>query len=214
MAVKATRIESCTKPNTIALTFDDGPYQYSEELLDTLKKAGIHATFFINGDNYWGDLTNHKRGRKIIKRMAEDGHQIASHTWNHSIPSTKAGIKESMTKLDNLIESITGKRPKYFRAPKGDCDQKCASSFEELGYKVIQWDTDTNDWDIENTTPSKRVSMAKNFLKNRWGEKKSNYLILMHETYKHTVEELVPWVIKNKPKGYKFVTVAECLGDS
>lgn len=35
----------------------------------------------------------------------------------------------------------------------------------------------------------------------------------MHDVYEHTVREIVPWIIKNKPEGYKFVTVAECLGD-
>jgi len=57
--------------------------------------------------------------------------------------------------------------------------------------------------------------MAKEFLTKEWKEERENYLILMHDVHVHTVKEIVPWVIKNAPVDkYKFVTVAECLGDA
>jgi len=217
MAVNAARIEHCTEPNTIALTFDDGPYEYTEELLDQLKAANIKATFFINGDNWWKYLENNSDEQAVIKRAAAEGHQIASHTWKHEIPESRELLKESLDRLDDLVEKCTGERPKYFRAPKGKCDEDCIAYIEELGYKVIQWDTDTNDWRYKFEDGEDRpraVESAKEFLTEEWAQERENYLILMHDVHVHTVREIVPWVIKNAPVDkYKFVTVAECLGD-
>lgn len=118
-----------------------------------------------------------------------------------------------MTKLDDFLEEVIGVRPKYFRAPQGNCDEKCISYFEELGYKVIQWDTDTNDWNKSDGI-DERVKKVKKFLKEEWDKEKDNYLVLMHDVQKHTVKEIIPWLIENAPfDKYKFVTVAECLGD-
>jgi len=216
--VKADMIYHCTQPNTIALTFDDGPYEYTNELLDHLKSAGIHATFFINGLNWWGDVSASNSKKNVLARAAAEGHQIASHTWEHEIPSSRDKLKESLVKIENLVKSSTGKRPTYFRAPKGECDENCIAYIESLGYKIIQWDTDTNDWNYEFNgvaNRSKRVGMVKKFLTNEWKKNKSNYLVLMHDVQQHTVQEIIPWLVKNAPfNKYKFVTVAECLGDN
>jgi len=222
MAVNAGKIFHCKEKNTMALTFDDGPYEYTDELLDTLDEAGIKATFFINGDNWWKDLASSSSKQKIIKRAIDGGHQVASHTWAHEIPEGKENIKKALSKLDDLVEDIAGVRPKYFRAPQGHCDKECIAYIESKGYKIIQWDSDTHDWDYksfdgidEEEGRTKRVGMAKEFLTKEWDEERENYLILMHDVHVHTVKQIVPWILKNAPLDkYKFVTVAECLGDA
>jgi len=222
MAVSADKIYHCTQPNTIALTFDDGPYEYTNELLDQLKTANIKATFFINGYNWWKDLETDPEKRNVIKRTIDEGHQVASHTWAHEIPEGKENIDKALGKLDDLIEDIAGVRPKYFRAPQGHCDKECIAYIESKGYKIIQWDSDTHDWDYksfdgidEEEGRTKRVGMAKEFLTKEWDEERENYLILMHDVHVHTVKQIVPWILKNAPLDkYKFVTVAECLGDA
>ena len=50
-----------------------------------------------------------------------------------------------MEKTDNWIEKVIGNKPTYFRAPKGECGDKCIEYLEEKKYNLIQWDTDTND---------------------------------------------------------------------
>jgi len=150
MTVSADKIYHCKEKNTLALTFDDGPYQYTNELLDTLGENGIKATFFINVENYWKDLKSSSSKQKVIDRAVKEGHQVASHTWAHEIPSSKSAIKADLTKVDDFIERVAGVRPKYFRAPQGHCDGTCIRYIEDLGYKIIQWDLDTNDWDYKN----------------------------------------------------------------
>lgn len=71
-----TVIYSCTQPGVVALTFDDGPYVYTEELLNLLAANGQRATFFVNGQN-WDNINNYA---STIQRMVADGHQVGSHT--------------------------------------------------------------------------------------------------------------------------------------
>lgn len=70
-------ITKCTVDKNIALTFDDGPFDYTNELLDQLKKYGYKATFFLNGNN-WGNINDYKA---TVKRMISEGHQLGSHTY-------------------------------------------------------------------------------------------------------------------------------------
>jgi peptidoglycan/xylan/chitin deacetylase (PgdA/CDA1 family) len=67
---------ACTKANTIALTFDDGPYAYTEQALNLLDNAGMKGTFFMNGQN-WGSIYDYT---SIVQRVYNSGHQVGSHT--------------------------------------------------------------------------------------------------------------------------------------
>jgi peptidoglycan/xylan/chitin deacetylase (PgdA/CDA1 family) len=71
-----TVIDKCTVAGKVALTFDDGPSIYTEQLLDILKAGGQKATFFVNGQNY-DNIYNYA---STIQRMVTEGHQVASHT--------------------------------------------------------------------------------------------------------------------------------------
>lgn len=70
------QILSCTKPGIVALTFDDGPYLYTEQLLNSLVGSGMKVTFFLNGQN----LGNINDNAALVQRMIADGHQVGSHT--------------------------------------------------------------------------------------------------------------------------------------
>jgi peptidoglycan/xylan/chitin deacetylase (PgdA/CDA1 family) len=51
--IRTGLLTKCKNAKHFALTFDDGPYQYTSALIDLLDKQGVKATFFINGNNYW-----------------------------------------------------------------------------------------------------------------------------------------------------------------
>lgn len=70
-------ITHCTTPGTIALTFDDGPYIYTPQILDTLAEHGVRATFFLNGHN----RGNIDTSPEIVQRAWMEGHQLGSHTF-------------------------------------------------------------------------------------------------------------------------------------
>ena len=74
-----TIITRCTVGGTVALTFDDGPYIYTSQILDILRRNAVPATFFVNGANWQSIETEASRG--LIRRMNNEGHQIGSHTY-------------------------------------------------------------------------------------------------------------------------------------
>src|SRR5438046_2432964 len=67
-------VTRCAKPGQVALTFDDGPSPFTPKLLDYLKAANIHATFFVLGVSI-----NEEGGKETLKAAYDAGHQIALH---------------------------------------------------------------------------------------------------------------------------------------
>lgn len=93
-------IYRCTIPGTIAITFDDGPFLYTNGLLDILRSRNVKATFFFNGNNY-GRIEDFA---SAVKRAYVDGHQVASHTWDHKDLTTLSpgDALEELTKCKYL----------------------------------------------------------------------------------------------------------------
>ena len=109
--------------NYIALTFDDGPKpEFSEKLLGVLSKYGVHATFFVIGSQaeQWPD---------ILKRMADEGHEIGNHTYSHvNIGNSSAAvIRRELVRTNKVITMVTGERPKLFRPPGGEYNSAARS---------------------------------------------------------------------------------------
>ena len=74
-------IYQCKNPNHWAMTFDDGPTEYADLILDFLKKYNVKATFFVVGNLYM--KSENPEWSRIIKRMDDEGHIIGIHTYNH-----------------------------------------------------------------------------------------------------------------------------------
>ncbi|KAI9006484.1 hypothetical protein DFJ74DRAFT_599333, partial [Hyaloraphidium curvatum] len=132
------------RDNMVAITYDDGPCNYTEVLLDVLKAKNATATFFLVGSknceigDYYG----------TVRRMAEEGHQIALHTWSHvSIPfSSDTVLAQEMSKIETAVYAAVGLRPRYNRPPFGDWDTRSAGTMGSLGYPLVTWKVTTDDW--------------------------------------------------------------------
>jgi hypothetical protein len=97
VAASATIIESCTIKGVAALTFDDGPGEYTGQLLKFLAKEKVKVTFFVNGENAGNILK--EPFKSYVKTAYDAGHQIASHTWSHEDLADKTtNIQEQMKK--------------------------------------------------------------------------------------------------------------------
>lgn len=82
-------IYGCIVPSEIALTYDDGPWIYTDEMVNVLNSYGAKATFFITGiNNGKGAIDTTPAWNAVIKKMYAGGHQLASHTWSHADLST------------------------------------------------------------------------------------------------------------------------------
>ncbi|KAJ3148201.1 hypothetical protein HDU86_007549 [Geranomyces michiganensis] len=202
-------IENCVVKGDAALTFDDGPGQYTMELLPLLKKANIKATFFQNGHNYQCAF---EEGADTIRAVLADGHQLASHSWSHPMPFdklTEGQTNYQIRKNEDMFMRVVGKAPKYFRPPQGLISPAQIKQIAAFGYKIINWSIDTED--SLGATAKKSESIIAKELDQ---VKQQHPVILNHEVLGPTVKKVIPWFIdQGYAKKFNWVTVAECLGD-
>ncbi|KAK1235052.1 hypothetical protein PQX77_001717 [Marasmius sp. AFHP31] len=198
--------DNCVKPNTVAMTFDDGPYNYNFDILTVLKKYNAKATFFFNGNNYRCiyDMDT------TVRNVVEGGHQIASHTWSH--PNLKdmnrTQIEEQLSKVDEAIVRITGLRPAFMRPPYGDYNDLVREVAAARNQSLVNWSFDSGD------SAGKTVQQSEDAYAAHIQSKPSAIIALNHETQPTTAKQLVAKVIQKLiDAGYIPTTVAECLGD-
>lgn len=197
----------CSKPGVFALAFDDGPGQYTEELIKTLNAAGAKATFFFTGTLY-GCIYNRAAA---VKAAYSSGHQVASHTWTH--PQTLdsmsvAQLTTEMQKLETALVNIIGVKPTYMRPPYLKTGGNVLTAMRNLGYRMITDSIDSQDWNgLSVSASEQKFRSAGPSTPDGKG-----HISLMHETYATTVRDLVPRLIKwAKENNLKMVTVGRCF---
>lgn len=203
-------ITSCTVPGTLALTFDDGPWSYTSDLLDLLEREDVRATFFVCGSNMAEDQLTGYGHPQLLHRMITSGHQIGTHTWAHPHIDQLSWSEASrqMYLNEQALVGILGLLPTYFRPPYLEWSEETLNVMAELGYHVVTLDVDTRDWAGDYD------AAKQNFLAGLgWGS--DSKLVLAHDIHERTVYEFAEWMIDTaKERKYKLVTVGECLGDS
>ena len=181
----------------VALTFDDGPHStYTKELLDGLRERGVHATFFLLGENIEGK-------EDIVKQMQEDGHLIGNHGLTHILMS-RENTNQAIIQIEEnnkKIQDITGKRPEYLRPPFGYWNDELESTTHMT---VVLWNVDTLDWKLQN---SRKV--VRNIVK----QVEPGDIILLHDIFPTSVKAALEAIDTLQKQGYTFVTVEELLVD-
>ncbi|KAL7910546.1 hypothetical protein GGI35DRAFT_469238 [Trichoderma velutinum] len=206
----------CSKPGTVALTFDDGPWEYTEELLDILEERGVRATFFITGRNLGKGAINDPSTDwpRLIHRMKAEGHQIGSHTWSHQcLPLIdKSHVRQQMLYNEIAIADILGVFPTYMRPPYSASDEDVDELLGELGYHVTYFNLDTEGYLHEDAIEISQDIAEKAF--EGKDPETDSYLQIEHDTVSESVHTLVPYLIDLLfNAGFKPVTVGECLED-
>ncbi|KAH8823204.1 carbohydrate esterase family 4 protein [Flagelloscypha sp. PMI_526] len=199
-------VTKCTVDKTVAITLDDGPYKFNKELVDLASKNGAKLTFFVNGNNY-GCIYNYADQLNYAKSK---GHQIASHTWAHKDLATLTldQVRDEMSKTDLALQRILGVQPAFMRPPYGSYNDNVRKASKEHGQKVVIWDFDSGD------SVGKTPAQSKQLYKSKIDAKTKTLLTLNHETIESTAKDVLPYAIAEfKKKGYRMVTVAECLGE-
>ncbi|KAI8052026.1 hypothetical protein BDF22DRAFT_689618 [Syncephalis plumigaleata] len=161
----------------VALTFDDGPGLNTREIVDELNRHGVKATFFVDGleaDQPWSDTD-----KENLKYTYQHGHQIASHTYTHAdLPKLNEGqITKEMNDISNAINEVIGVRPTFMRPPYGNLSQAVLNTLKKLGYYVVTWNADTNDWRHPHDTNASIQEFKKEFNKSPG----SSFISLEHE---------------------------------
>lgn len=184
----------CTVEKCIALTFDDGPGPYTNQILDTLEAKGAKATFFTIGRNVSADPAT-------VKREVETGLAVGDHTWSHPVLSSVSAetAKDEISKTAEAIWNATGTTPVAVRPPYG----AFAKTTPHEGLPFVLWDIDSEDWKNRNAdTTTKNIMSAAH----------PGGIVLMHDIHPSTAQALPGIIDQLQAQGYQLVTVPELLG--
>jgi len=119
----------------VAITFDDGPSpDTTPRVLDALRAADAHATFFILGRHA-------EQHPEIVQRIAREGHEIANHTYGHGILvfASQRDITRELLRTHRLLLESGTRPPRLFRAPHGFRNPYVVRVARRLGYRVVGW---------------------------------------------------------------------------
>lgn len=185
-----------TKEKVIYLTFDAGfENGNTPAILDALKKHNVPVTFFLVG-NY---ITS---SPDLVKRMVEEGHNVANHTYNHpnmSNISSMDAFRKEIESLEKVFEETTGqKMTKYYRPPQGKYSAENLNMAKELGYKTFFWSLAYVDW-YQDKQPTKEEAFKKLL-----GRIHPGAIVLLHSTSKTNAEILDELLTKWEEMGYTF----------
>ncbi|MGA5898722.1 polysaccharide deacetylase family protein [Streptomyces venetus] len=188
----------CREVKCIALTFDAGPSEHSARLLDILQEKQVPATFFLLGKRHI------EKYPELVRRMADEGHEVASHTWDHRILTRlrPEEIREELERPNREIARLTGRRPTLMRPPQGRTDATVHEICRELGLSEVLWSVTAKDY---TTTDSDLITRRVLAQASRDG------IILLHDIYDGTVPAVPGIIDALKERGYVFVTVPQLL---
>jgi len=176
----------------VYLTFDDGPSELTNKILDVLKNEKVHATFFMIGRNL-------NEQKEAVKRAVQEGNYIGAHSMTHNYNRLyKQGFFVSeMHQTLSIINQLTGENTRLVRAPYGSrpsMNQKLRNDSVNAGFKIWDWNVDTNDWK-KSANPSNILNEVKK------QTTKNKEVILLHE--KQSTLDALPEIISFlKAKGY------------
>ena len=177
----------------LALTFDDGPGEYTQELLDCLEENNAHATFFMLGQNVsvYPDAP---------KRMLEIGCEIGSHSWDHTQLTTidLDAVAKQFSDTDNALIEACGQAASVARAPYGDGN---TDIYNTVAKPFFMWSLDTEDWRLMDADADYDAVMN--------GDLTDGSIILMHDIHQPSVQAAIRFIPELVAKGYKLVTVSE-----
>ncbi len=190
-----------TDKKVISLTFDiSWGEKRAEPILKILQDKGVKkATFFLSSP--WS--SSHP---EIVKKIVDAGYEIGSHGHKHVNYSqlSNEDIRKQIQTAHGVLSEMTGKTPNLIRMPNGDFDKRVLQVANDLGYKVIQWDTDSHDWMNKG---------ADNIIQRVVSKAHPGDIVLLHasDSCKQTHLALPTIIDELTAKGFEFATVSEML---
>ncbi len=191
----------------VYLTFDDGPGENTNEILDILKEKNVKATFFVIGrdEEYYDEY----------RRIVAEGHTLGMHSYSHVYSEIYADIdsfKEDVTKIHDLIYEVTGVDTRLYRFPGGSSNSvskvsisECISYLDEQGITYFDWNALNGDAVTENLTKDELIENVMKYVRKNEGDS----VILMHDlkTRHNTVESLAELIDILQAEGYEIVPI-------
>jgi peptidoglycan/xylan/chitin deacetylase (PgdA/CDA1 family) len=195
----------------IALTFDDGPSDWTDAILDHLAAHGARATFFVVGEAIQGP-----ERERTLRRTVECASEVANHTYTHrQLPTLDDGeIRDEIGRTNELIEQVTSAAPRYWRAPHFRSDDRVRKVISELGLLEVRSSVFTGDykwptaltaaWVVKHLQPGAIVDLHDGRAPTDSPEDGAR-------TREATVDAVGLILAELEPRGYRCVTVSELL---
>jgi peptidoglycan/xylan/chitin deacetylase (PgdA/CDA1 family) len=184
----------------IALTYDDGPTNYTNALLDLLERHNIPATFYVNGWRIEGN-------ENTILRAYNMGCEIGNHSWSHAWLTSLSidGVRNEVVSTGNAIRAITGVRPATFRPGYGAFNSNVIAVAAENRMPIINW---TLHGEYDGSRYFYNANEVANHVINNTGH---GEIILLHDTYGDIVSATERIINELTRRGFQFATVSELL---
>ncbi|CAO3697314.1 unnamed protein product [Umbelopsis ramanniana] len=208
-------IYGCPKPKQWSLTFDDGPSNYTADLLDMLDQANVKATFCVMGAHV-------RKYPEIVKRAYDAGHHIASHTYSHPhlMSLSNEEIIAEMKATEEAIVDAIGVKPSYMRPPFGEADDRVKGLMKAMGYKILLWNADPTDYNIyKQANVADKIKAT--FVHALGGDdtglnahEDPGFISLQHDLYTQSIAQVPAIISLLRGSQYQLMTSAECLGDA
>jgi peptidoglycan/xylan/chitin deacetylase (PgdA/CDA1 family) len=194
-----------TSSKTIALTIDDGPSEYTNEIMQILKANSASATFFIIGSQVSGH-------EETLQDLVRNGNELGNHAM-HDEPSrslSDATLVEQIQSVEEMLHKAYAAvnaepPPKYFRPGSGFFSERMRKTLGRLGYRLVLGSIYPHDPQI----PFWRVN-ARHILSML----RSGGIIICHDRRSWTIPMLRKVLPEIRRKGYRIVTVTELLGEA
>jgi peptidoglycan/xylan/chitin deacetylase (PgdA/CDA1 family) len=179
----------------VALTFDDGPSEYTPDVLRILHRMHARATFFELGQQV-ASYPSYSR------RILAAGHEIGNHSYDHDFLPSSSNIRRSSRR----IKAATGFTPCLFRPPYGAVNSSLERVVGDNGMESVNWDVDTTDWKLPGSAAIRSTIIH---------DVRPGSIVLMHDgggPRGGTVDALAGAISGLRHRGYELVTVSELLG--
>ncbi|TXC91910.1 polysaccharide deacetylase family protein [Metabacillus litoralis] len=167
--------------------------EYIPDMLETLNKYHVKATFFLEGR--WT-----KENPEMAKMIVDAGHEVGNHSYTHPDMSklSTVDIKEQLSKTSEVIKSVTDVTPTWFAPPSGSLRDEVVKIADQMSMNTVMWTVDTIDW--QRPEPHVLVERVTSKVHN-------GALILMHPT-SPTSESLETLILSIRKKGYSFGSIS------
>lgn len=197
------------QPKFAYLTFDDGPSANTDQILNVLRDYGVKGTFFVIGSET-------EYGKHLYKRIVEEGHAIALHSYDHSyanVYQSEEAFMESMYSLRDLIKEVTGVTTDILRFPGGS-NTGYAKKYGGAGLaralvnRIHREGMQYFDWNVSSQDATKVLVDTETIIQStlRGASGRDQAIVLMHDApAKTTTVEALPAIIEGLQKqGYTF----------
>ncbi len=194
---------------TVYLTFDDGPSENTQRVLDVLDRYGVKATFFVTG--------MHPDYFPMIAKCYEAGHTIGMHTYTHDYDKVYASVDaywNDLNQIADVVREQIGYVPCFIRFPGGSSNTisanytkgimtELAQEVQDAGYQYYDWDASCGDGAEHTADELVEATMAD----TSYGYK--SIVFLMHDgVAKESTVEALPRIIEYfKQEGYEFAPI-------